>query len=406
MPATRITLSDKAAAAIPLAATGQLIVRDAELPGFFVLVGTTRKTYMVQADLRANRKRRSVRVKVGDVGRISAREARAKAKVLLGSIAAGVDPHAPVEPAAPADHVPAFSGPTLRSAWASYRESHMERKGRSDGTIASYRDHVERLLASWLDEPLGKLGEQPGLVKERHDLISKQNGPYIANGCMRSFRAIYNHARKTARTLPIENPVGAVDWNPEKRRNTALGSADLKGWFTQLNALENPIRREFHLFVLLSGSRPDVIKRARREHLDLRQRVLHIAKPKGGEDKAFDIPLSRQMVHCLIRAIRLGRKIYPASADVWLFPADSSTGHIVEHKERRSVLSKWGNDLRQSYRTIGQAAGINEVDMHLLMNHSLSGVNAGYITRNRLLGDHLRRQQQAISDTVFKNTTR
>ena len=401
MPATRITLSDKAAAAIPLAAVGQQIVRDAELPGFFVLVGTTRKTYMVQADLRANRKRRSVRVKVGDVGRISAREARAKAKVLLGSIAAGVDPHAPVEPAASADDAPAFSGPTLRSAWASYRESHMERKGRSDGTIASYRDHVERLLASWLDEPLGKLGEQPGLVKERHDLISKQNGPYIANGCMRSFRAIYNHARKTTRALPIENPVGAVDWNAERRRNTALGLGDLGGWFRQLRALENPVRREFHFFVLLSGSRPDVIKRARHEHLDLRQRVLHIPKPKGGEDKAFDIPLSRQMIRCLVRAIRLGRRIYPASAEVWLFPSDSATGHLVEHKERRTVLSKWGNDLRQSYRTIGQAAGINEVDMHLLMNHSLGGVNAGYITRSRLLGDHLRRQQQIISDAIY-----
>ncbi len=368
MPATRITLSDKAAAAIPLAAVGQQIVRDAELPGFFVLVGTTRKTYMIQADLRANRQRHSVRVKVGDVGRISAREARAKAKVLLGSIAAGIDPHAPSEPTASADDVPAFFGPTLRSAWASYRESHMERKGRSDGTIASYRDHVERLLASWLDEPLGKFGEHPGLVKERHDLISKQNGPYIANGCMRSFRAIYNHARKTARALPIENPVGAVDWNAERRRNTALGTGDLQGWFVQLDGLENPVRREFHLFVLLSGSRPDAIKRARREHLDLRKRVLHIPKPKGGEDKAFDIPLSRQMIRCLVRAIRLGRKIYPASADVFLFPSDSATGHIVEHKERRTVLSKWGNDLRQSYRTIDQAAGINEVDMHLLMN--------------------------------------
>ena len=70
------------------------------------------------------------------------------------------------------------------------------------------------------------------------------------------------------------------------------------------------------------------------------------------------------------------------------------------------MLSKWGNDLRQTYRTLGQAAGINEVDMHLLMNHSIAGVNAGYITRNRLLGDHLRKQQQAISDVAFAAVTR
>jgi hypothetical protein len=72
----------------------------------------------------------------------------------------------------------------------------------------------------------------------------------------------------------------------------------------------------------------------------------------------------------------------------------------VEHKEDRDVLSKWGNDLRQSYRTLGQAAGVSELDIHLLMNHSLPGVNAGYITRDKLLRDHLRKQQERISAIV------
>jgi hypothetical protein len=35
------------------------------------------------------------------------------------------------------------------------------------------------------------------------------------------------------------------------------------------------------------------------------------------------------------------------------------------------------------------------------MNHSIPGVNAGYITRHKLLGDHLRQQQQAISRAIF-----
>ena len=107
------------------------------------------------------------------------------------------------------------------------------------------------------------------------------------------------------------------------------------------------------------------------------------------------------MVRCLIRVIRLGRTIYPEQADTWLFPADSGPGHLVEHKEDRKDLSKWGGDLRQTYRTIGQAAGVGEVDMHLLMNHSLPNVNAGYITRHKLLLDHLRKQQQAISSLMF-----
>jgi hypothetical protein len=50
---------------------------------------------------------------------------------------------------------------------------------------------------------------------------------------------------------------------------------------------------------------------------------------------------------------------------------------------------------------IATAAGVSEIDAKLLMNHAIPGVNGGYITRYKLLEDHLRRQQQAISSAVF-----
>jgi integrase len=223
---------------------------------------------------------------------------------------------------------------------------------------------------------------------------------------MRSLRAIYNHARKTARSLPAENPVIAVDWNSEKRRNTALGLSELLPWIEELRALENPLRREFHLFLLLSGSRPDAVKRARIEHVNFRARILHIPKPKGGEVKAFDIPLSAVMIRCLVRVMRLGRALYPTQAQEWVFPADSGSGHLAEHKEDRAVLSKWGNDLRQTYRTVAQTTGIADLDIHLLMNHTVPGVNAGYINRSKLLSDHLRQQQEAISRKIIEGLQR
>jgi hypothetical protein len=165
--------------------------------------------------------------------------------------------------------------------------------------------------------------------------------------------------------------------------------------------IKHPLRREFHLLLLLSGSRPDALKSTRPEHVDFRRRTLHIPRPKGGEHKAFDIPLSRPMCRCLLRAFRIGRMLYPTQSSEWVFPADSESGHLVEHKEDRALLPKWGNDLRQTYRTIGQIAGIADLDMHLLMNHSVPGVNAGYITRAKLLSDHLRGQQEKISRTIL-----
>ena len=93
--------------------------------------------------------------------------------------------------------------------------------------------------------------------------------------------------------------------------------------------------------------------------------------------------------------------MYPLQSRKWIFPGDSESGHLAETKEDRDTLSKWGNDLRQTFRTIATAAGVSEFDAKLLMNHSIPGVNAGYVTRHKLLEDHLRSQQQAISTAVF-----
>jgi integrase len=395
----RISLDDRSVAGLQAIGGKQIIVRDDDLSGFFVMVGTRTKAYMIQGDLWTEEGRKSIRLKVGEAGQMTSREARAKAKVLLGQIANGIDPRPKPEPqeiAKPAEHDPA-----LRVAWNSYLASHMERKGRSHKTIQGYRDHVERLMVDWLDTPLSELGKDPALVKAKHDALTINHGPYMANACMRSFRAIYTHARKSARSLPAENPVFAVDWNPERRRDSGMGPKDLPEWFQQCWCIDNPLRRELHLFLLLSGSRPDAIKRARIEHVDFAQRQLFVPTPKGGAEKAFYIPLSREMMRCLARAMRFGQMMHREEGKIWIFPSEGEAGHISEHKEDRKLLSHWGNDLRQTFRTMGQVAGAGDVDMHLLMNHSLPGVNAGYITRARLVDTHLRKVQQMISTTIF-----
>jgi hypothetical protein len=396
----RLPLTDKNVMGLPPAMKGQYRARDTELAGFFVLIGARAKSFMIQADLRVGGGRQTVRMKVAEIGEMTTRDARAKAKTLLGSIADGIDPRE--KKRGPQDQPTVGQVPTLSQAWERYKESHLVRKNRSPKTVQNYGDHIERLFKDWLDLPLSDLGEEPRLVADRHEAITKANGPAIANGAMRSLRAIYNHARKTCRKLPPENPIFAVDWNPEVRRDTALGVRDLPAWFEQVAAMANPVRREFHLLTLLSGCRPEALKSIPLGDLHLADRVLHIRAPKGGEAKAFDIPLSRAMLESLFRLLRLASVIYPETSRIWLFPSDAPSGHLEEHKEDRDkVLSHWGNDLRQSYRTLGQVAQVSDLDMHLLMNHSFPGVNAGYITRSKLMADHLRQQQEKVSQLVI-----
>lgn len=396
----RLSLTEKVISHLPAPAQGQYKVRDEQVKGFYLLVGKKRRTYMVQGDLRRNGKRvSSVKISIGDASELGLREAKLIAKSYLIEISRGKHPKEKEQPEK------AITGSvSLIQGWHRYRDMHMRRKGRAERTIFMYRDNVERLMADWRNTSLASLADDPALVADMHNRITKEHGPVIANQAMRSLRAIYNHARKRDRSLPGYNPTDAVDWNLEKRRNTAMGISDLPAWFSQLDKIENPVRREFHLFNLLSGSRPAALRNARLEHLDLRRRVLHLPNPKGGAKRAFDIPLSRQMVLCLIRAIRAGRIMYPIQSLQWIFPSDSETGYMREQKEPRKRLSKWGNDLRQTYRTVAAAAGVSEIDCRLLMNHAIQGVNAGYITRHKLLENHLRQQQQAISDVIIANS--
>lgn len=392
----RAVLSDRMLAALPNTERGQYIVRDTELRGFQVVVGVRRKTFAVHGERWQDSKRTSVKATLGHFPTMSTRQARAEAKVALGQIARGE--------LIPKRKSEAPKGPreiTLRIAWNRYRESHMVRKGRSEATIKGYQDHIERILKDWLDTPLVELANNPRKVADKHDELTRRSGPYAANGAMRTLRAIYNHARKTARELPADNPAYGIDWNREIRRDTAMGAADLPEWFEQLGRLRHPIRREFHLFMVLSGSRPGALMRAKVEHLDLKRRILHIPCPKGGAERAFDIPLSRAMIRCLLRAMRVSRILHPKEAGTWIFAAASAEGHLVEHKEPREKLSKWGNDLRQTYRTLGHAVGLSRLDMHLLMNHSVPGVNEGYITRDKLLDDQLRASQERLSKFII-----
>jgi integrase len=378
------TLTDVLVRSLAPAERGQYAVRDAQLPGFRIVIGTRAKTYAVQVDVWNAGKRRTVHKVLGRAEQLTAKEARAAAKRKIGELQSG------------ALRPPAGRVPTLREAWAAY-QAILERKKRQPKTISSYQQALDLWLEEWLDTTLERI--TPELVQARHATIGRRSGPYAANRAMTTLRAIWNHARRSPRLqLPVADVVCLVEWFPEERRQTGMGSEQLPAWWAELQALPNPVRREFHLFTLLSGSRPDPLRRAGWPHLDVKRRALHFPDPKGGPRRAFDMPMSRAMLACLARVRRAGRRLHPEHAHEYIFP--SAVGCIAETKEDRDVLSKWGNDLRQSYRTLAVEADIGETDIKLLMNHKLPGVSGGYVTTSALF-KHLRSQQEKLSRFIL-----
>src|SRR5712671_7983424 len=140
----RSRLTDAAVQQLPPAVSGPPYrVADTDQRGLFVVVGRRTKTFTAQADLRLGGRRKHTRKRVlGHAPNMTVRAARAAAREFLGRMARGDDPDAAaVQPA----------GLTLGQTWALYECEHLQRKGRSDQTISSYRHHVETLLASWKD---------------------------------------------------------------------------------------------------------------------------------------------------------------------------------------------------------------------------------------------------------------
>lgn len=169
----RIHLTDREISRLTLPSKGWYLARDTELKGFFVVVGKRKRTFTVQGDLRFDGKRKSIRVSVGDAAEIGTRDARGIAKGFLSQIARGEHPRPEAARTAQVGPPPAKPHSiTLSEAWTRYRDGHMIRKGRSEGTIAGYRDHVERIFADWGDKPLKELAEEPALVAARHDSIT------------------------------------------------------------------------------------------------------------------------------------------------------------------------------------------------------------------------------------------
>src|SRR5260221_8489783 len=89
----RILLTDKTIAQLPVPKDGWYLARDAELKGFFVVVGKRKRTFTVQGDLRQGGKRASsIRVSIGDTSEMSTRAARGIAKEYLAQISRGRHP--------------------------------------------------------------------------------------------------------------------------------------------------------------------------------------------------------------------------------------------------------------------------------------------------------------------------
>ena len=225
---------------------------------------------------------------------------------------------------------------------------------------------------------------------QRHERITSERGPHAANRALTQFRAVYNTAARRLEDMP-PNPTVAVTFNKVRRRREPILWAEMPDWAQRVHAIGNPIRRDLQLFLLFTGLRSTDARTVRWEHVDFETGTLHRPKPKGGEDRAFTVPVSVPVLEVLKQRRETNHLIYPDDKG-WVFPSTDMKGQVTFVKQpRESRYDERGmkvkylptpHRLRDTFASAAHEARVHPLDLKVLMNHSLPAgddVTEGYI---------------------------
>ncbi len=358
--------------------------------GFFLAMRQKSATFYVQRDVHSKTRR----VKIGRYPTWTVDQARKRARELLVLMDQGIDPNAQ-------KREEASRGTTLRQAMEMHLTA-MRAKRCAPRSLETVRFELEHHLGDWLDRPL--IDIRPSDCANRHTRITKRCGPYAGNRALQTFRACWNTAARALDDLP-RCPTRSVVYNKQRRRREPIPWANLPTWKRAVDAIQNPIRRDLQLFILLTGLRSTDAKTVRWEHVNFEAGTIHRPKPKGGEDRAFTIPVSRFVQDLLRQRQAENGIIYPRD-EGWVFPSRNMRGgvtHVQQTKEQRYVCGQKvttfpsPHRLRDTFASAAHEAGVDWYDLKVLMNHTLPSngdVTMGYV---RVSVEHLREMAEKIT---------
>lgn len=435
MPTIKLT-KEALAGLEPPEEAPQALYWDSELPGFGVVVGRKGKTFVANGRIAGTGKLKRVAIGVaggprpdGTVWTVSA--ARAEARKLLGLMSIGSEPKQ-------LRRNEGQAGPSLRDAYNAHLDK-LKRKQRAEATIETLSKGLPKYLAAWMDRPISELtGEVLCAV---HDQIKKDakarsganpdnpKGGALANRVIAQVSACWSTLNKRmGGALGTWNPAKSVERDTLKPKRERLGDEALPDWYARVQMMRSAIQRDGLVVALFTGLRSEDVRSIRFDHVDTKARTLRLPDPKGGEQRAFTLPLSATVLEIIERRRRDNRielVIAEAGGDAgYVFPgldASGAVGAISDLRQQvhatidetdpktKKVTTRISHTrfpaedvhtLRRTFESVGHEAGVSELDLHVLTNHSYAShnVNATYISQHL---DHLSACQARIEAALW-----
>jgi hypothetical protein len=392
--------------------SGEQIYRDGAVPGFVMRVGKRAKSFALRIE--RGRRGKPINIKLGewvpkrpggDGRHFTADDARAAAEARRADYKAGKIIGSPSRAA------------TIDSVWDDFKVA-PRRDGRPKRTktIEGYEFAKARLSDEVRATPLRDLANDPKLMQVEVRQIIKERasgssgGQSAGNAVTMFVRALYRHAALTDDSLPTKHPCRAVPIIKIEKDQPALPAKQMAAWNKERLALKSGIRREAHLFCLLSALRCEDLQTLEWKNLDVLERKFRIVEPKGGPIRAFDLILTLPMVMCLNRAKRAGEDLYPEHAKRWVFPGESTGWYKkkfvgdVGHVEglTKDGLSFYNHGLRRGYASIAITAGVPKPVVEELLNQMPKGTAGIHYIKRSAMGDFYLGEQQKITRAIMK----
>lgn len=399
-----------------LSPTEKLTVHfDASLAGFGVYTKGKAKTYFVQTRVGG----KPIKFTIGKASVLSLDEARREAKSKLGMIAKGVNPVAE-------KRREEKQNITLQEILGEYLEANRDLK---DSSKNFYTLCVDSYLKEWKNKPINKITDDD--VKKKHSTLSKKivkpksekledstspdvsgqkirkkrilsNGPGIADGVMKTLRALINYAIDEYPDVISSNPVKKLKkkWNRPKPRENYLRQDQLPAWYQAvIHPATNPTVRDVLLLMLYTGlrSKSEAFPLAW-ANVDFTTKNMHFPDTKNR--KTLILPMNNQVFELLKQRMEAN------PAGTYVFTSDVKNVHIADiRKELTKVNERAGmsldpHDLRRTYSTYGESLDISPYTLKSLLNHSMGkkrDVTAGYI---QISTDRMRKASQMVADYI------